>query len=133
LQARIIVFQCPASFTQTGENIENICRFFRLACKTGFIFAWEPRGDWEEKSIRGLCRELGLVHCVDPMEKEPVSQGLRYFRLHGGLGYRHKYTAEELDRLKEKVAGNESYVLFNNLNMYDDALAFKHLLGNDEP
>ena len=127
LGARVIVFQCPASFKEMPENIDNMKRFFKSAKDSGFIFAWEPRGDWNEATIRALCSEFGLVHCVDPMEREPQYGDIHYFRLHGGPRYRHKYTEEELEQLKDKVAGKESYVLFNNLNMYHDALAFQHL------
>lgn len=93
-----------------------------------FVFAWEPRGVWSDQTIKTLCSELGLIHCVDPMERESLYGELRYFRLHGGPRYQHRYSEEELQRLKDKVEDKETYVLFNNLNMYQDALAFARLM-----
>lgn len=134
LEARVIVFQCPASFRETPENINNMRRFFRSLEDSGFFFAWEPRGGWSELTIKALCSELGLIHCVDPMERKSVYGEPQYFRLHGGPRYQHRYSEEELKRLKDKVRDKETYVLFNNLNMYHDALAFDHLMkgGNDD-
>ena len=107
-------------------------RFFNSVKDSGYIFVWEPRGGWNEPTIKTLCSELGLVHCVDPTEKEPLYGEPQYFRLHGGPHYRHCYTKEELERLKDKLGGKETYVLFNNLNMHRDALAFHHLMKGEE-
>ncbi|HEY82241.1 MAG TPA: DUF72 domain-containing protein [Dehalococcoidia bacterium] len=128
LRARVIVFQCPASFRETAENIANMRSFFASVRDSGFIFAWEPRGEWNKSVVQDLCAELGLVHCVDPFEGESLYGEPRYFRLHGGPGYRHRYSEEELKGLKDRLGEGESYVLFNNLNMYQDALAFMRLL-----
>lgn len=133
LAARIIVFQCPPSFKETSANVNNLKRFFSSVRDSGFLFAWEPRGGWSGSVVKALCSELGLIHCVDPFIAEPVAGELRYFRLHGGPGYRHRYTEDELKWLKEKVSGKEAYVLFNNLNMYQDSLALAQLLhGKNE-
>ena len=127
LGARIILFQCPASFEPSPENVENIRVFFR-SVERDFTFAWEVRGGWDEGLVKSLCEELDLVHCVDPTQGSPLCRGLRYFRLHGGPGYRHNYSDEELERLKGMIGGGETYFMFNNLAMYDDALRFKRLL-----
>jgi uncharacterized protein YecE (DUF72 family) len=132
LEAKVIVFQCPPSFGETPENINNMRKFFESAKGFGFLFAWEPRGEWSEPTIKVLCSELGLIHCVDPMEKEPLYGKLQYFRLHGGPRYQHRYLKEELEHLKDKVGDKESYVLFNNLNMYHDAQAFECLIREEE-
>jgi len=64
-------------------------------------FAWEPRGEWKEREIEALYRELDLVHCVDPFKRLPVYGDLAYFRLHGIGGYRYEYTDEDLSQLME--------------------------------
>jgi len=128
LEAKVIVFQCPPTFRETLENIDNMMKFFKSVKDSGFLFVWEPRGEWSEQMIKALCSELGLIHCVDPMERAPLYGEPQYFRLHGGPRYQHCYLEEELKRLKDKVGDKESYVLFNNLNMYHDALAFDHLM-----
>lgn len=127
LRAKVIVFQCPAKFSATEENVKNMRYFFTHIGRGDFIFAWEPRGEWDREAIVRLCRDLDLVHCVDPLESEAYYGKPSYFRLHGGPGYRHQYTDEELARLRELVRGG-AYVLFNNLTMYQDALRFKELI-----
>ena len=130
LGARVILFQCPPRFGESAENVENMRRFFG-AIGREFLFVWEPRGDWSEGVIRGLCEELGLVHCVDPMEREPLHGEVKYFRLHGGPGYRHRFSDQELRWLCERWGGEGGYFLFNNLSMYDDALRFERLLRGE--
>ena len=132
LETKVILFQCPPSFKDSPENTTNMRKFFNSAKDTGYLLVWEPRGGWSEQMIKALCSELGLVHCVDPMEKEPLYGEPQYFRLHGGPRYRHRYSQEELEYLKDKIGNRESYVLFNNLNMYHDALAFDRLIKGEK-
>jgi len=131
LKAKVIVFQCPATFTPSAENIENMRHFFANIDRGGFIFVWELRGKWSDDAILTLCQELELVHCVDPMENQAVWGKPKYFRLHGGPGYRHQYTDDELARLRDLTLG-KAYVLFNNITMYEDALRFKQLVESGE-
>ena len=69
--------------------------------------------------------------CVDPMEQAPLFGEFQYFRLHGGLHYQHRYSEEELKQLKDKIENKETYVLFNNLNMYQDAQTFARLIKGE--
>lgn len=129
LGASIIVFQCPPRFTPTPEHIENLRRFFTTIDRTGWHAAWEPRGDWTADTIQGLCRELDLVHVVDPLKETPRHGAIRYFRLHGLTGYRYVHTDQDLDRLEDACRGDlPTYCLFNNLFMAEDALRFQTLL-----
>lgn len=125
LEARVIVFQCPPGFHETDENVNNMKSFFAPLKHSGFTFAWEPRGQWKEATIKTLCSDLGIVHCVDPMEKESLCGRPQYFRLHGGPRYQHRFTEEELGGLLDRIGNEEAYVLFNNLNMLQDALTFE--------
>ena len=127
LKAKVIVFQCPASFVETAENIENMTRFFTNVDRGDFIFVWEPRGKWSDDVITALCQDLDLIHCVDPLERAALHGKTRYFRLHGGRNYRHQYTDGELTKLLQ-VAGDEAYILFNNITMYTAALRFTELV-----
>lgn len=128
LEAKVIVFQCPPSFSETLENIGSLRKFFKSVQDSEFLHVWEPRGDWSERAIKRLCSELELIHCVDPFVMKPIYGKLNYFRLHGGPRYQHHYSDEELRWLKTRVQDKETYVLFNNINMYNDALAFARLL-----
>jgi len=131
LGAKVILFQCPPGFKETSDNIANMRSFFRAVKDSGFIFVWEPRGGWSEPNIKVLCSELGIIHCVDPLEKESLYGEPQYFRLHGGPHYRHRYTKDELERLRNKLGEKETYVLFNNLNMHHDALTFDRLMRGE--
>ncbi|GAB6182837.1 hypothetical protein [Thermodesulfovibrio hydrogeniphilus] len=41
-------------------------QFFKSIKRGNFIFAWEPRGKWNDNLIKSLCEELELIHTVDP-------------------------------------------------------------------
>jgi uncharacterized protein YecE (DUF72 family) len=136
LGSRVILFQCPARFTPTPENKQNLRAFFREVnraratwpVRERLTFAWEPRGAWAAEEIRELCEELGLVQAVDPLQQIPATAGLGYFRLHGKTGYRYRYTDDDLKRLLELVRSLPAcYVLFNNISMLADARRFQEL------
>ena len=133
LDAKIVVFQAPASFKETEENKKNMREFFRgiEQDRKDITMVWEQRGKWDRKTIEKLCEELELIHGVDPFAEDPVTAGFAYFRLHGSPPgkrmYRYTYTDDDLKRLYEKCLNTgspEVYVLFNNDTMYDDALRF---------
>lgn len=129
LKANKLVFQCPASFKPTNENKDRMCEFFSRIERSGITCIWEARGKWQGNDIAALCSELNLIHCVDPFKAECVTDGLRYYRLHGIAGYRHQYTDKELTDLTRRCAkGVETYFLFNNVSMLQDAARFKELL-----
>lgn len=129
LKADKLVLQCPASFKPTNENRDRMYEFFNRIERTGLTCIWEPRGEWQDNDIAALCSELNLIHCVDPFKAECVTDGLRYYRLHGIGGYRHKYTDEELTSLTQRCAkGVDTYFLFNNVGMWQDAVRFRELL-----
>ncbi|MFQ6112108.1 MAG: DUF72 domain-containing protein [Nitrospinota bacterium] len=129
LKARVALFQSPPSFRPTPEHKKNLKTFFGTIERGGLTLIWEPRGSWQEEEVLELCRELGLVHGVDPFTSKPLWGEPRYFRLHGRGGYRHKYSDEELKELKEMLGeAGGAYVLFNNVFMFEDAQRFKRLL-----
>jgi uncharacterized protein YecE (DUF72 family) len=101
LGARVVLLQCPSSFGPGEEHIGNLRAFLGAVRRGGLLLAWEPRGAWPEETLEGLCRELGLIHCVDPFERASVTRGRAYFRLHGGPGYRHAYADEDAVSLAE--------------------------------
>lgn len=135
LSAAVIVFQCPASFRPTNDNIRNLETFFRGVGACPHLLAWEPRGDWPEDVVRDLCARLGLIHCFDPLAAKPAAYsmnfGVRYFRLHGRGGYRYRYSETELRELGDIVISDgsfETYVMLNNVWMWDDAARFLALI-----
>jgi uncharacterized protein YecE (DUF72 family) len=129
LKAKVIVFQCPASFKPERKNVQNLKNFFGKIKAKKFIFALELRRNWSKGLIRTICKEFNLIHCTDPFKQKPVFGKINYFRLHGKPGYnlKYKYTKEDLKKLLKFCDKKENYVLFNNLNMAKDAQKFKKL------
>lgn len=129
LRARMILFQCPASFRPSPENLDNLRRFFTGVERRGLHFGWEPRGSWPRETITQLCAELDLWHVVDPFSERTVTPARAYFRLHGRKGWRYRYEDEELEELALMLpARAASYVFFNNIEMRRDALRFKEIV-----
>jgi uncharacterized protein YecE (DUF72 family) len=136
LRATAILFQCPASFRPTPQNVDNMCAFFtRIERPRNVRLLFEPRGPaWTRDVVRPLIEELGLVHVVDPFVHETASTDLTYFRLHGITGNRHVYSDDELRRLAAMVpAHGDSYVMFNNIPRVGDAERFKAIVGIEYP
>ncbi|MHC4573975.1 MAG: DUF72 domain-containing protein [Planctomycetota bacterium] len=90
---------------------------------------WEPRGQWQNKEVADLCNELKLLHSVDPFKAGCLTPGLRYYRLHGIAGYRHRYSDKQLRQLtRSRAKAAPTYFLFNNVSMLHDAARFKKML-----
>lgn len=133
LAARRILFQCPASFKPTKENLKNMRWFFaKIKRPPELQLLWEPRGDWPDATVRELCRELELTHVVDPFAARTVTPDRCYFRLHGRTGFRYVYEDDELEELYAMLPRDEtSYVLFNNVRMREDAARFQKLIEQE--
>lgn len=129
LKAETILFQCPASFKQTKENIANLESFFSEIGRGRLNFCWEPRGEWDERVVKGICEALDLWHVVDPFVGKTVTPARCYFRLHGRRGWRYRYEEGELEELAAMLpTGERSYVFFNNIHMAEDALRFREII-----
>jgi uncharacterized protein YecE (DUF72 family) len=132
LSATAVLLQCPRSFRPTEQNVALMRSFLDSAPREGLRVLWEPRGNWPEALLIELCRDLDLVHVVDPFVTSTVTPEQTYFRLHGTTGARHVYTDEELRDLVAMLPADPiatPYVMFNNLPRVGDARRFKALLG----
>jgi len=138
LRARIVLFQSPASFGPTKENIDRMNAFFQKHSTKEILFVWEPRGHWWDNpvTIREVCERLNLISCVDPLRHETVWAGparVAYYRLHG-FGkpsmYQYNFSADELRTVANIVKAHrgESYIIFNNSYCYENALQFSKLI-----
>ncbi len=127
LQAKTILFQCPASFKPYEENLSNLEKFFSSIKRGKSNFAFEPRGEaWTDKIIKDICDRFDLWHTVDPFSKITTTPDKIYYRLHGRTGWRYKYEPEELEELAAMMPKNKpAYVFFNNIQMTEDALVFQ--------
>jgi uncharacterized protein YecE (DUF72 family) len=130
LSATAILFQTPARFGPDPVNIARMRTFFRNLDRPSARLLWEPRGArWvaERASAAALCRELDLVHVVDPFVTPPQPGQPIYWRLHGPGAARHSYTDAQLDELRrmaDRAGPAPAYVLFNNLPRAGDATRF---------
>jgi uncharacterized protein YecE (DUF72 family) len=134
LHATAILLQCPRSFRPTDENVARLAAFCReVERPEGVRLLWEPRGPWPPDVLRDLCRDLGLVHVVDPFVTGTVTPEQTYYRLHGVTGARHVYTDDELRELRAMLPeqAERPYVLFNNIPRVLDAERFRTLLGSE--
>jgi len=124
LKAKILLFQTPASFAPTAENMLSMEEFFSSARRGKLAFAWEPRGEWllKPELVRAACDEFGLVECVDPLRNGLAlkNERLAYFRLHGfgkQIMYNYRFSDAELRkamRAAEESGSESASVLFNN-------------------
>ena len=131
LSATAILFQSPASFGPTDENIENLQAFFgRIERPKEIRLMWEPRGLWPAQEVARLCAELSLVHVVDPFVTDAQTHSPTYFRLHGVTGSRHVYSDDELRWLMTRIPPEgDVYAMFNNLPRIGDAKRFISLVA----
>jgi uncharacterized protein YecE (DUF72 family) len=124
LGAKRVLFQCPASFIPSDENLDNLRHFFtRVAAGTGLRYLWEPRGNWPDELVRAVCKDLKLTHVVDPFAARTVTPSSVYYRVHGRKGI--PYEDVEIEELAASIDRRRpSYVMFNNVRMVPDATRF---------
>ena len=138
LGATALLFQCPARFKPDAENVSRMRRFFERLDRPPARLLWEPRGSaWVQQRglALSLCRDLDLVHVVDPFVTPPEPGAAVYWRLHGIGGPRHSYTEGELQQLwqllRDVRSGEPAYVLFNNLPRVGDAKRFTRVVADN--
>jgi len=140
LKARVLVIQLPASFRDIPENWENAEKFFNKIDREDFLIGVELRR-WSVKSIEKFCKKFRVIDVCDLFLRNPSNtvNGIAYFRLHGRyegsrINYKYRYSLQELRQLLERVLKledqgvEETYILFNNVYMGENALEFKSLL-----
>jgi len=131
LGARTVLFQCPASFKPTDENVANLENFFSSVDRGQINFCWEPRGAWDDGLIKRICDKHDLWHAVDPFARTTVTPGRCYFRLHGRRRWRYEYETAELEELATLLPPKKlSYTFFNNITMIRDAETFEKIVGS---
>ena len=130
LHATSVLFQCPASFRPTDENIDHMHSFFTKTERHGLRFLWEPRGPaWTGDIVTPICESLDLVHVVDPLVNRTTTPQFIYFRLHGIGSHRHIYTNAELESVAAMLQpAVPNYVMFNNMPRDNDSARFMAMM-----
>ncbi len=128
LRAAVVVFQCPANFRPTAENVARVRRFFEKAKRGRFHLGWEPRGEWDPALIAKLCHDLELIHVVDPLVTDAAATGpIRYYRVQGA---QRRVAKPDWRRLQQACAGRPAaYCFFNTSLRAADARRFKDLIS----
>lgn len=124
LRAAAVVFQCPANFRPTTENVRRVRQFFERAKRGRWQMAWEPRGEWEAALVAKLCEDLDLIHVVDPLASPPATTaGPRYYRVRGAQG---SISQADWPRLREACGGRvRGFCFFNTARRAADAQRFR--------
>jgi uncharacterized protein YecE (DUF72 family) len=135
LSATGMLFQSPASFGPDPDNVRRMRAFFERIERPPARLLWEPRGTrWvaQRELAAALCRELNLVHAIDPFVTPPQPGEPAYWRLHGPGAPRNAYTDAQLRELAAMAAEADApaYVLFNNLPRVGDASRFLQLASS---
>ena len=137
LNATAILLQCPASFRPNEENIASMRDFLlNVERPDGVRLMWEPRGPWPDDVVSGLCRELSLIHAVDPFVRPSLTPEPLYWRLHGNRSHWANYTDDELRQIIQWLPADptvDAYVLFNNIPRVKDVKRFTELLSEALP
>lgn len=132
LRSTAILFQCPASFKATDANVEAMRTFLTTVARPpGVRLLWEPRGPWPDDLTLSVCRELDLIHAVDPFIRPSLTPELLYWRLHGNGSHYARYSDDELRQVIAWLPADtttDAYVLFNNIPRVKDVARFRELL-----
>ena len=132
LRATAILFQCPASFRATDANVAALRQFFTCIERPSAVrLLWEPRGPWPDDVVRELCRDLDLLHAVDPFLRPTLTPQVIYWRLHGNQSHYANYSDEELQQIHQWLPHDDrdAYVLFNNIPRVHDIRRFRELFA----
>jgi uncharacterized protein YecE (DUF72 family) len=135
LGAPLILLQAPPSFRETEEHEKNLEAFLSGIKRGDARIALELRAPWDRERLAALLGRFDVIHCVDPFRETPVTESPWYLRLHGSPPgnrmYTYRYTGEDLRWLQNRIGSwvteGDVYCLFNNLSMWQDALAFRDL------
>ncbi|MCE4602118.1 MAG: DUF72 domain-containing protein [Desulfurococcales archaeon] len=137
LEAEVIVMQSPQGFRPTQENMKSLERFLEDADRQGRIIAWEPRGEWWLKvnTLQEIAEKYNILIVGDPLKERTPIGAPAYVRLHGmggEINYQYSYKDEELEDLarwaRSEARTRGSYIMFNNIHAYKDAVRLKALL-----
>lgn len=134
LKSKIVVIQLPKSFRPTEENIKNAKDFLNSVTKRKVMIAIELR-DWSDKDKERLMINKNITIIGDVINETPIPQKIVYLRLHGQnrngkINYKYKYSNKELKEIAEYLIDTklDSYVMFNNISMKQDATKFKNVI-----
>ncbi len=126
LRAAFVVFEPPPVFYPQADHLRYFYTFLKAADRAGALFAWQPARGWEKDLVGRICKDLGLVHVVDPLVASPVAGTVNYFRLRGAAPGRkpsrgHRYSDAELKEVLAMAGGKPTYAYFATAESWQDS------------
>lgn len=139
LNAPILLFQLSSTFPE--KSISSMINMLKSFNNKSIRFAIEARNlNLEDRNKLAL--ETETIPVIDPFTaietsfRPVVMYDTLYFRLHGAppgkVMYRYDYSDYDLERLLSYIQPLKDYnvyVLFNNTEMYKNALRFKEMIS----
>jgi uncharacterized protein YecE (DUF72 family) len=134
LEAEILHFQTPSSFTANSTSIRDMSEFFSSINLGSLRIAFEMRGKDSSKVPREMLRmmqDYNMIHCVDLSKGETPAydSDILYTRLFGpGKGNVYQPTDKELTEIDARASSSKLQKVvmsFHFIKMYKDAARMK--------
>ncbi|KPJ55583.1 hypothetical protein AMJ49_06810 [Parcubacteria bacterium DG_74_2] len=118
------LFQFPANFSATDENIKRLKEFLKIIVKYKARFAFEFRHkSWCAQEIYKILKKYNCAWVIADSPNYPKAEKITadfvYIRMHGSkVLFSSKYTKKELENLAQKIKKwlkqKDVFVYFNN-------------------
>ncbi|WP_456370267.1 DUF72 domain-containing protein [Thermodesulfatator atlanticus] len=135
-----VLFQLPSFCREEKEHFANFLAKARdvLPTRIGLEIRWQ-----DQRLLEDLWQNIQIVPVFDPFLANDLRKSFfpklsfLYLRLHGKkdktgkINYKHRYSDEELLKLKDWVFAAKAQkicLLFNNVYMRDDTLRFRKII-----
>lgn len=127
-----IVFSTPAAFTPTAGNRKNLDIFFgELAPREdhGLRLIWEPAGLWSTDEVQGICSDLSILPCWDPLARQAFPDAEEAYLRVTNMGQpRPPGTSDLLDLAEGLRRYKQATCIFATPSMFTDAQRLTELL-----
>ena len=64
IKPKFLVFQTPSTFYPNADHLRDMYRFFKALPRRSAVRVWEPQGKWEDRLVKKVCGDLGLVRLI---------------------------------------------------------------------
>ncbi len=138
IDAKSIVFYTSNKFFPSPENIKNINGFFSRLEKKEILknvdIFWHCLGFWDEDAILEALEETTVMPAYDPlMDELNIKTKTNYYIMRALGRYSRFYPDSALENLADMIyeQQKDSYVVFNGVNAFSDAMRFRNIINED--
>lgn len=132
LGARTMLFKLARTAGPNPDQMDRLHRFFKKVDRGNLHFVWEPPASWPVTLVTTVSTTLRIFPVTNPLAGKAAPRSpLRYFRLGAGgkTSGVHRFSDEELARVKRNCDEGPTYVVFNNgPYAFEDAVRFASLI-----